>query len=397
MSNPLCIGKFTIKDGSTPINNKITKLTVTTSVGPNTYTYTVKRTASADAISVAMVPANYETITITAYEGTDAYSKTVTGKQLEASKIYPINVTAAFDPNATPLTFEALADVDSKGVFFHNHYSDDRPTDIDSKFDVEYSLNGGEWTKLEWADGKDFRSKWVYLTKKGDKVAFRSNNKRGGKFIDLRCNLECAVYGNVMSLYNKEEFPTLKSITVESAFEQLFYTAYGQDSYINNHETKNIALPATTLSSRCYAEMFYHCNNLTRTPELPAENLAAACYTGMFRFCKKLATVPERLPATTLKNNCYSYMFSECINITTAPVLPATKLLYNCYYEMFKSCSKLNSVTCLATEIASDAENCTAGWLTGVASTGTLYRPEGSPLPSSSIPSGWSQVNYVAP
>jgi hypothetical protein len=37
-------------------------------------------------------------------------------------------------------------------------------------------------------------------------------------------------------------------------------------------------LPATTLSTGCYKEMFYGCSLLTITPKLPAETLSEYCY-----------------------------------------------------------------------------------------------------------------------
>ena len=56
---------------------------------------------------------------------------------------------------------------------------------------------------------------------------------------------------------------------------------------------------------------------------------------------------------------------------------------------MFKGCTKLNSVTCLATDIS--ASDCTADWLDGVATTGTFTQAPGVAWPTGAngIPNGW--------
>ena len=102
-------------------------------------------------------------------------------------------------------------------------------------------------------------------------------------------------------------------------------------------------LPATSLDRYCYSEMFYGCASLTVAPELPATRLYSNCYYGMFRGCSSLTTAPE-LPATTLSTSCYLYMFKGCTSLTTAPsILPATKLADSCYNSMFEGCSGLTT------------------------------------------------------
>lgn len=90
LTNPLTIGKFTIKNTTdADITNTITKLTI----GDGTNTYTVNRTAAAGPIYVAMKPiASTQNVTVNATAGTNNYYKSVTGKDLAASKIYDITV-----------------------------------------------------------------------------------------------------------------------------------------------------------------------------------------------------------------------------------------------------------------------------------------------------------------
>jgi hypothetical protein len=99
------------------------------------------------------------------------------------------------------------------------------------------------------------------------------------------------------------------------------------------------SLPATTLSKRCYFNLFFG-TGIVKAPELPATTLAFQCYFGMFERCDKL-TIPPELPATNLADECYKHMFQNCTNLTSLPSLPATSLKQDCYAYMFRGCTKI--------------------------------------------------------
>lgn len=125
------------------------------------------------------------------------------------------------------------------------------------------------------------------------------------------------------------------------------------------------ALPAVTLKHASYMRMFEGCASLTSTPALPATTLANYCYQGMFKGCTSLTTAPE-LPATTLTNNCYESMFAGCTSLTEAPALPAATLVGNCYISMFSGCTSLTTAPALpATTMA---QSCYNGMFAGCAS-----------------------------
>ena len=150
-------------------------------------------------------------------------------------------------------------------------------------------------------------------------------------------------------------------------------------------------LPATILTNNCYQQMFKNCSSLTTAPKLPATTLAYGCYFSMFQGCSSLTIVPSILPATILEDGCYNSMFQGCSSLTTAPELPATTLTWSCYYQMFDRCSNLNYIKCLATNIS--ARNCTAKWVSGVASTGTFVKAAnmtGWTTGENGIPEGWT-------
>lgn len=158
--------------------------------------------------------------------------------------------------------------------------------------------------------------------------------------------------------------------------------------------TEAPALPAALMASSCYNSMFYNCTALKKAPELPSKLLADGCYMSMFNGCTSLEEAPE-LPATALKTKCYFAMFSGCFALTEAPELPAKKLVKESYKQMFSLCGRLESVTCLATDVT--ASECTKDWLLGVALNGTFTKdPEMNNwgLGSDGIPVTWTIVNY---
>lgn len=164
LTNRFTIGKFIIKNPSgTPINNTLTSVTI--SDGANTYTITpTGSTFTSDPIWVAMQPV-YEgsTVTVTATDGTNNYSKSITiaeDRDLLAGKIYPINVT-------TVLVWDgALAGKFSvsstKQVYF-------------SKGNLQYQASTGTWRfaehQYDFIGGGNFLSEsntdWIDLYRWG--------------------------------------------------------------------------------------------------------------------------------------------------------------------------------------------------------------------------------------
>ena len=198
---------------------------------------------------------------------------------------------------------------------------------------LEYSLNGGAWIAY---------SSPITLTEIGDKVSFHGDNTAmASSPSEVNCSsFSCTtgsayVYGNVMSLLSKTEYPTATSVPAY-AFCRLFSGC----ANIYNHETKALVLPATTLGDYCYA-----------------------------------------------------YMFNACSNLTSGPILPAMTMAIDCYSNMFFGCSNLNNLTCRATNMT--ALSCTENWLYGVAATGRFYKNLSANWTNgdSGVPNGWSVVH----
>lgn len=185
------------------------------------------------------------------------------------------------------------------------------------------------------------------------------------------------VKGNIMSLLYGDDFIGNNIIPVSNAFEYLFKSTNITDAsdlilpattlktkcYMNMFNGSTLVnsplyLPAMTLTNYCYNNMFNDCINLTSTPELPAVTMKSYCYGSMFRGCTSLTTAPE-LPATTLAGYCYWYMFNGCTSLTTAPELPATTLENYCYTYMFQGCTSLTETPMLSsTTLANYCYSC---------------------------------------
>lgn len=270
----------------------------------------------------------------------------------------------------TPLTFYA--------------YMASSLTIVNPGLTILYRINGGNMTPSV----EDI----TIPLERGDKVEIYGDNEKYSTiegYTTNYCNIKsaegCYVYGNVMSLFSSTGFKDLKKIPSNGALDRLFL-----DSQMGNHPTKELVLPATSLTQQCYYAMFRGCSNLTKAPKLPATNLGHWCYGDMFANCSSLKEAPE-LPATTLTGDCYRSMFWRCTSLETAPVLPAPKLEEYCYEAMFEGCTSLKKVVCYATDIS--AKKCTDEWLSRVSATGTFDKTEGFTgwtTGINGIPEGWT-------
>ena len=228
--------------------------------------------------------------------------------------------------------------------------------------------------KVEEEDWVSARDEQISISAKaGERVWFRGLNKayavENEDLSVTATNIRCSgcyfyLYGNLMSLVCGDAYETATVLTGENTFRSLF----SKNSYIINHPSLDIELPATTLSPYCYWSLFNSCTSLTRAPKLPAKILTEGCYAAMFSSCTSLKKFPEmdatdmaymcctwmmsgsgieeapELPAMNLARACYEFMFMECPNLKKAmTVLPATELAAFCYTGMFQRCYQLET------------------------------------------------------
>ena len=381
-TRPFAVVKFTLKDKG---NSDAAISAKSFTVHDGTNTYTVTPAAATNVLYVGIPDIDTKTLTLTATDGNDYYLYQRAGVTFANNLYYPVTVKMEASDLARPLTFEAI-EAGAKVTFIKNNISSNSLVNK-----IEYSIDGGTtWEEYDFGIN-------ITLEHVGDKVSFRGTNTKyafdpDNHFCSFFCTNDCYIYGNIMSLIDKNDFVNVTSLSGNYTFCKMFYN----NSYIFSHPSKKLVLPATTLTDACYRDMFEGCTSLTTAPALPAMTLADGCYFEMFYGCTNLTTAPA-LPAMTLAENCYNGMFLACESLTTAPELPATTLQQYCYYGMFEGCTNLNSVTCLATNIS--AKCCTASWLSCVAATGTFYKPESMNDWSvktgvSGIPSGWTVKSY---
>lgn len=284
-----------------------------------------------------------------------------------------ISLTGTYAPEYDYLTLEALAD--GTTVTFKNRCNSQGNTN------VYYSVDKGvNWLPIAYgADG-------VISLSAGEKVQFKGDNYNYGfNGSKLSADKDCYLYGNIMSLIDSEGFPAQTVFEGNAVFDGFFNT--NNSSHLLNHPIKDLVLPATTLTYRCYRWLFYGCTGLTRAPALPATALTQQCYESMFEGCTSLTTAPA-LPATELTQQCYASMFKGCTALAAMPALPATSLAQACYSKMFSGCTSLATVVSLPSTTLAQA--CYLGMFSGCSGLTTLP----ATLPAETLMPGCYQLMF---
>ncbi|MBQ2674283.1 MAG: leucine-rich repeat protein [Prevotella sp.] len=243
-----------------------------------------------------------------------------------------------------PLTLEAKAD-GNINISFTNYVT------IAPKLEepIIYSINGGE--------EKSVTASTSFAVKTGDKVQFKSKNKTLARkflyndyyynqYVHILPQVQCAVYGNAMSMVSPDgNWHLNREIKEKFALGYLFYNA----TNLVNDETRNLTLPATTLTDSCYFYTFRNCYGLTRAPELPAKEIKKGSYRYMFQNCSQLAKVPAMSPTSIDDYGCY-YMFSNCDALTEAPAINVETIGERGCYYMFYNCDALTTAPAITAE-----------------------------------------------
>lgn len=236
---------------------------------------TITPASATDVIYAALSGVDNNTVTLTATKGLDTYTCIAKNVTFENGKYY--RVTAKMRPE--PLTFEWAGE--DCTVFFSDYNST-----------LQYSYDKVTWTN--YSTGITLSSKNPIVYFRGDKAT-----KYGGSgTTTIYCSSsdetadkmgKCKVYGNIMSLIDPDptKFVTLTKLPGTYVFHNLF----NGNTNIINDDTKDIVLPATTLTAYCYYAMFFDCTSLTRAPVLPAPTLTNYCYHTMFSGCSSLAYI----------------------------------------------------------------------------------------------------------
>ncbi len=268
------------------------------------------------------------------------------------------------------------------------------PTDADAAAAIgtfEYSVGGGEWTKVTSGKEEDFGGEEGNLRLRGTGLnsaggeSLRGTAYHGGYYstISFGTTAPVAASGDIRTLINGKEYATVS--TSDAKFCYLF-----KDCTVL---TSAPELPATDLASQCYQGLFKGCTKLSTAPVLNATKLASNCYNGMFFGCTSLEATPV-LNATTLAPSCYYEMFKGCTSLQTTPALPAETLTSQCYFSMFSGCTSLT--TALAMSSAKTlAEYCYTSMFSGCTSLQTAPALPATSLAMSCYTSMFSGCTYL--
>ena len=240
--NQQAIVRFNLTDNnSQPVN--ASELTISADgliqKGETTGSITITPTNPTNQIYAALSGLN-GIVTLTATVGNKTYAYVTTEpKTLDNGNFYRINCHLKATPVAypDPLTLECF---DSKGC----------AVSVANYGDLEYKKNDGDWKKYQ---------RQVNLNN-GDKVSFRGNEATKtstSKYMQISCNGNCYIYGNVMSLLSKDSYATMTELPYDNTFQNLFM----DNKNITHADGKDLVLPATVLRKNCYFQMFSGCTN----------------------------------------------------------------------------------------------------------------------------------------
>lgn len=257
---------------------------------------------------------------------------------------------------------------------------------------LSYSLDDGETWSISTISG----TVTFGTINTGQKIIFKGNNTKFATAWDtynyFTASKQFKVYGNIMSMFNGDNFKTNHEFDSSTAFNcaGLFRTTYLVDA-------SNLILPALTLYESSYNGMFRGATNLVYGPKiLPALDIPHDGYSSMFEGCTSLVEAPEILATTVSGNTALTRMF--CMNrnskvtaaMTKGPVLRITNPLSytNVYQQLFCGNGNLTEVTILV-----QAANLTfSNWLNCTNTGGVIKTLSGTTFSSgvSGLPSGWT-------
>lgn len=260
------------------------------------------------------------------------------------------------------------------------------PTDIENCFYIEPNIVDGRivnvcftYTSYSYHDDFNWLPEGV--------ISYYEN----GTWNEFRINPE------------SDEFPTLQ-IQKRTYFKDLLRSNDYKRVYLRFDITGeyNVGGDLTTLLGEM-TEKNYARELFTYTSVVDASNLifpnevGAAAYRQLFSNCFNLTAAPAILPALSLSTYCYLEMFYRCTSLTTAPILPASVLKDGCYQGMFYGCSNLTHIEMLGAVIG---EESLYKWVYGVSESGSFIKAKNANLPIDSqdgVPSGWSvtESDYI--
>lgn len=250
-SNPISVSNLTISADGLLQNAKTT--------GP----VTITPTEATSELYTALSGIN-GIVSLNATVGDRTYSYTTPeAKKFDNGKFYPVTVRLKKMPvpYPEPLTLECF---DPNGC---------RVT-VSNVSNLEFSRDGG----VTW---KTYKNSITFNN--GEKICFRgtwsTQDTGSSSRTQFACSGKCYIYGNIMSLLDKDNYATMTELPYASTFMNLFMD--NRDIY--HAEGKDLVLPATKLRKNCYANMFNGCTNFNYVKCLATDISASGCTSNWLR------------------------------------------------------------------------------------------------------------------
>lgn len=158
-------------------------------------------------------------------------------------------------------------DIDYSSMYFTIEALEDGNLTV--KRNCDYSINGGEWVSVSG-------SKAISVNN-GDAVRFRGSTKQAIEMFTDN-TVKFIVYGNILSLGYGDDF---SGLTTGFSVSKMFSGCTGVI------DASDLILPQTSLSES-HGYMFNGCTNLVKGPVLPAKTLSSMAYNNLFKNCSKL-------------------------------------------------------------------------------------------------------------
>ena len=266
-ANQQAIVKFSLMSGTSALSASSLTISATglKTSGSATGEVTITPASATNTLFAALSGVENQTVSLTASDGTDTYTYTQsTPKTFANGKYYEVTVNMTkyvppFNPFTEPLTLEAVGD----------HSPGNTEITILNAVQLQYSKD-----KTNWHDWPEEGT--VALSHAGERLYLRGTNATQTDYSDntrIACTYPCYVYGNIMSLLDRENFATKTTLPYESTFTKLFF----ENKNIMHADGKDLVLPAKVLTENCYSQMFYGCTHLNHIRCLATDISAKDC------------------------------------------------------------------------------------------------------------------------
>ena len=145
-----------------------------------------------------------------------------------------------------------------------------------------------EFSRDDGATWKTYKNAITF--KNGEKICFRgtwsTQDTGSSSRTQFACIGKCYIYGNIMSLLDKDNYATMTELPYASTFMNLFM----ENRDIYHAEGKDLVLPATKLRKNCYANMFNGCTNFNYVKCLATDISASGCTSNWLRSTARRGT-----------------------------------------------------------------------------------------------------------